>query len=183
MKNANKENANPKPFILYIRNPENKSKKDRFNFIMDKDGEIKEGSETVYLYRASLVPGTYYIKSVSGRVQKGLLFGTAILPIFQTVDLEKPGIYYLGRIDGVIRKRSNDNEFRAGPPIPLIDQSATGISNGTWDVRIYDNSAGDLKLVRANYPALRTVDINNKILPPFDKKMIQKKWDDNTYEY
>jgi len=183
MKNVNKEKYQPKPWILYITNEVNKSQKDRFNFIMDKDGKIENGKETVYLYRASLVPGTYYIRSVSGQVRKGLVFGTAALPVNQTIKLEKPGFYYLGRVDGVIRARKDDKEFRAGPPIPLIDQSVSGLSNGTWEIKIYDNSATDLKLVRANYPALKTVQIENMILAPFDREMIQKKWDTDKYQY
>ena len=82
----------------------------------------------------------------------------------------------MGRVTARLRPRK-EGEFRAGLVIPLIDQSVTGMSTGTWDVTVEDMLQKDLALFRANYPALGNVSIDSEPLPPFDRAVVQRWWD------
>jgi hypothetical protein len=101
-----------------------------------------------FLVSLALAPGTYELTGV--RVASGSVL--------------MPGIY-LGRIEAVRRERQGD-EPRAGPVIPLIDQSVTGFSGGTFDVKLFDGYDHDLPLMRAEYPALRSMTVEKLLLPP-----------------
>lgn len=81
------------------------------------------------------------------------LFGTAgvfpirgafCAPVFMPFELSPGSIVYLGRIEATIRARRSDDELRAGPLVPLIDQAVSGLFGGTFEIRISDNYEGDV---------------------------------------
>lgn len=74
------------------------------------------------------------------------------------------------------------NEFRAGLPFPLVDQAVTGFSGGTFDVEIIDQFEKDELEFKSRFPALRDVNIQKAILPPFDRTKAQKWWEANSRE-
>ena len=67
------------------------------------------------------------------------------------------------------RKRQDDNELRAGPVIPLIDQAVAGFSGGTFEVKIFDNYDDDMAVFRQKHPALGHFTVERAVLPPWTK--------------
>jgi len=92
------------------------------------------------------------------------------------VNATTPGVYYLGHVDATVRERTG-NEFKAGAPIPLIDQAVAGASSGTFDVAITDRWTQDESLFKNKYPALKKATINKSVLPAFDRDAAQKWWE------
>lgn len=88
------------------------------------------------------------------------------------------GVFYLGQVNAVVRERQG-NEFRAGPPIPLIDQAVIGASGGTFDIEIVDAQARDEALFRERFPALKDATIRKAMLPGFDRARAQKWWEEH----
>jgi hypothetical protein len=118
-----------------------------------------------FLVSLALAPGTYELTGV--RVASGsvLMPGNGMVPVNATFQVPPGKAIYLGRIEAVRRERQGD-EPRAGPVIPLIDQSVTGFSGGTFDVKLFDGYDHDLPLMRAEYPALRNLTVEKLLLPP-----------------
>lgn len=177
MKNINKPHFQPAADVLYVETPNANKKADRINFVMDRDGTVKEGGKTVYLYRGMLKPGRYVIPGILGTTGNFLIHASCFLPMHSDLVVDQPGIYYLGRVDGVIRPREDTKEFKAGSSIPLIDQAVAGISNGTWEVHIYDDTSEDLALYRQRFPVLRSANIQMHVLRPFNRARAQKWWE------
>jgi hypothetical protein len=80
-------------------------------------------------------------------------------------ELVPRSIVYLGRVEAVVRERKNDTELRAGPLIPLIDQSVAGYSGGTFHIHILNNYDSDRAFFREKYPALQAVTVDQVVLP------------------
>jgi hypothetical protein len=58
-----------------------------------------------------------------------------------------------------------DSRPRAGSVIPLIDQSVTGFSSGTFVVEVSENYEEDTQLITKRFPYLAGKDIRKMILP------------------
>lgn len=179
MDNEFKPSFQPDARILYVETPNADKKADRLNFIMDREGTIEKDGKKIFLFRGSLKPGQYVLQGVAGQVNKILVISNCLLPIRSDMTIDQPGIYYLGRVDGVVRERKDDKEFKAGPTIPLIDQAVAGFSTGTWEVNIHDDSAEDLALYREHFPVLQSADIKMHLLHPFDRARAQKWWEEH----
>lgn len=125
--------------------------------------DFEEDVSNFYLLSAELPPGSYRITKVNGNSEMSFL--SKAMFFFQTnvsFDIAENSITYIGRIDIVNRLRTGD-EPRSGPVIPFPLQQTAGFSNGTCDVTVTDESAEDIKLFKAEYPALEAYDINVSI--------------------
>ena len=143
---------------------------------MDGDGTISLGDDkTLYVYRLAVPEGTTRLTAISGLAKAFPVVGHFYLPLRMDVPVGKPSVLYLGRVEAVLRPRE-DNEYRAGDVIPLIDQSVTGMSSGTFDVQIKDKSATDLPLLRSTYPALASANIETKRVPVVDHEYVDRTW-------
>lgn len=126
----------------------------------ESDAGIKE-----YLLSANLAPGNYMLQEVLCQASAFPFTGSCQLPVNAPIRIQAAGqVLYLGHIDGTIRARK-ENEVRAGPVLPLIDQAATGMSGGTFDVSIADRFHTDLNRFRMAYPALRQASVYKAVLP------------------
>lgn len=167
----------PKPFVVKLEQPNAQSKEERQNFKLDEDEDtVKEGDRIVYLTRMALKPGQYKLGDVTGQAKGFPFIGTFVVPLLMDLEVKPNSITYVGRLTAKLRPRQGE-EFRAGPVIPLIDQSVTGLSGGTWDVTTEDLSEKDLALFRSNFPVLTTATIENAPLPPFDRAAVQRWWE------
>lgn len=167
----------PNPFVVKIERPNAQSKEDRQNFKLDKNTDtVAESGRTVYLARMALVPGQYRLGDITGDANAFPFISLFVVPLFLDFNVKPNSIAYVGRVTAKLRPRQ-DGEFRAGPLIPLIDQSVTGMSTGTWDVTVDDMSPKDIALFRTTYPALATASIESMPLPPFDRAVVQRWWD------
>lgn len=129
-----------------------------------------------FLAQIALDPGEYTLRHIHSRSTAFLTQGTFDTPIHKTLEVTTPGIYYLGRINAVVRQRK-DNEFRAGSTVPLLDQSVVGASGGTFDVEISDQWEVDGPLFLGQFPALQEKTITKAVLSPWDRVVAQKYWE------
>src|SRR5262249_15235770 len=98
-------------------------------------------------------PGRYEVTDVAGVSFAFPTTGSFFLPVQKSAfDLPPHRVLYLGRVEAVNRERRNDQEPRSGPVIPLVDQSVSGFSGGTFDLRILDNADADIAMLRAGVP-------------------------------
>lgn len=117
------------------------------------------------LVSLALAPGDYEMIGVRVAAGSFIMPGNGLVPVNASFKVPAGKAVYLGRIEAVRRERKGD-EPRAGPVLPLIDQSVTGFSGGTFDVKILDGYDHDLKLMRDEYPALKNVTVEKAFLTP-----------------
>lgn len=167
----------PEPLVVKLARPNAQTKEERQNFKLDSgDDSIEENGHRVFLLRMALAPGPYTIFEIFGRARAFPITGVFVVPVMANLDVKPGTIAYVGRVTARLRPRTG-TEFRAGPVIPLIDQAVAGISDGTWDITIDDRADHDLVLFRDNFPALSTASVERRPLPPFDRVLVQRRWD------
>jgi hypothetical protein len=177
----NYKNYQPDLLVVGIEKPGAKEAADRFNFTMDEKALIqsdKKDAGKTYLLRFQLPAGDYDLVAMRSLARSFPIIGTFITPINASIKATGPGVYYLGHIDSTVRERK-DNEFKAGPSLPLLDQALSGASGGTFDVTISDKWGEYEKTFLTTFPTLSGVDIKKNILPPYDRSKAQKWWENN----
>lgn len=149
------------------------------NFKLDRDDDtVEEKDHTIYLVRMALPPGQYLLGDIYGRAKAFPIVGVFSIPLRLKFNVQPGTVTYIGRVTATLRPRQN-NEFRAGPVIPLIDQSVSGMSGGTWDVMIQDLYRTDVPEFQQTFPILASATVIDAPLPSFDRKAIQQWWDGN----
>jgi hypothetical protein len=133
-----------------------------------------------YLLRMELEPGVYTLLGLSCLGQSMYTNGTFYVPIQARLLPSAPGFFYLGHIEATVRERKK-NEFRAGPLLPSQEQSVTGASSGTFDVEITDQWETDSVKFETKFSALKGVNVQKDVLPPFNRARIQQWWDTNAF--
>jgi hypothetical protein len=179
IKNAYKTSYQPKLLVVNVEKPQAKEAADRINFTMDDKGKDETGSAAAgntYFVRMQLDPGRYEIRGLTSMIQSFPIMGSFFAPLHSPIEAKAPGVYYLGYVSATVRERQG-NEFRAGPPVPLLDQAVSGASGGTFDVEIADAFATDEAQFRSKFPALGGIRIQKAILPPFDRAKAQQWWE------
>lgn len=180
IKNTYFTSHQPKMIATMIEKAGATNAADRLNFRADKLGKIE--SDTVngstYLIRMELDKGEYVVRGFSCMSSRFPIHGFYFAPIHAKLVSSAPGVYYLGHVDASVRSRK-DNEFRAGPVIPLIDQAVAGASGGTFDVVISDQWVTDEEQFKSKFPALKLAQVQMAILPAFDRDGAQKWWEDH----
>lgn len=126
-----------------------------------------------YLLSFGLKPGDYSLNSLFGTYNIPLLVSATCSVNCNAPFTVKQGVVsYLGNIQATIVERKGD-EDRAGPLVPLIDQSVAGFSNGTFELKIIDRYEEDLAAYQAEYPALKGVKIEKQLLPTVTKSAMK----------
>lgn len=165
----------PKPSVVHVEKPGASSKQDRQNFkLREKDKVQLDNGRSVYLIRMALAPGDYTLMAVTGNANAFPFNGFFQVPMLLDFKVEPSAISYMGQVSATLRPRKGD-EFRAGPVIPLIDQSVTGVSTGTFDVSVSDAPEA-LSLFRSTYKAFANSSIVSDPLPVFDRAAVQRWW-------
>jgi hypothetical protein len=178
LENAFKGSFHPAPGVLFVETPGASSKENRLNFIADREGGGADDTGTETQFRVMLPPGRYQLVAISAGVFRFPINGTAIVPLHTEIEVKPQTVTYLGRVVAKTRERG-ENEFRAGPPIPLLDQGVSGFSRTTWDIEFQDAATADLESMRKNFPALVGVEIRKEILPKWDRAKAQAWWEKN----
>lgn len=166
----------PEPFVVKTAKQDPQGKEDPHNFKFSKDDSLQENGHTVYLARLALVGGEYKLYDVTGSASAFPINSLFVVPLNMDLKVKPGSVTYIGRVTAKLRDRVG-NEFRAGPVIPLIDQSISGMSGGTWDVSVDNLAEQDIALFRATYPVLNNVAIETSPLPKFDRAAAQRLWD------
>jgi len=173
---AEKSRFMPIPDYLLLDLPGNDGKPTGKMLPLDGDGYLYPDDEhAIYAFRVKVPPGEVRIKGITGRAKAFPISGFFVLPIGMTVQANKGAVTYIGRIDALLRPRT-DLEYRAGGVIPLIDQAITGLSTGTFDVQIKDMSSEDLKLLRSAYPAIASTPIETRISSIVSRDILDRQW-------
>ncbi len=156
------------PHVKDVRVKSTGEKSENFAFEVAapfRASEVETNQFEEVLVSMTLAPGAYELTGIRVAAGGFPMPGNGMVPINATFQVPPGKAIYLGRLEAVRRERQGD-EPRAGPVIPLIDQAVTGFSGGTFDVKIYDGYDYDLSLMRAEYPALRSMAIEKRLLPP-----------------
>lgn len=178
--NEYKPGFQPNPRIVYFEKPVVNGSEDRLNFIVDDQAAVKNGSGDRYLFRMQVEPGEYVIRGVGSFARRFPIMASFFMPMHSTVTVPPNAVVYLGRVSGKVRERNEAaNEFRAGAPIPLVDQGVAGASGGTFDVVIADAEAEDIPSFRAQFPVLNSQTIVKQVMPAFNRQVAQQWWQDN----
>lgn len=178
-RNNYKPGYQPELKVVNVEKQEAKERKDRLNFTTDKKAQLAAGEKEEgngYLVRMELASGDYVLRGLTGTSGTFPVMGTFVAPLNLDLTAKGSGVYYLGHVNATVRERK-DGEFRAGPPIPLLDQAVTGFSGGTFDIEISDRQVEDEALFKERFPVLSNVAIQKAILPPFDREKAQKLWE------
>jgi len=175
IRNDHHPSSQPDLRVVYVEYPGAKEKSDRLNFMIDDDARSLLQATGNYLIRLELPPGKYVLRGFMGQVWSFPTIAICRAPLHSGLDFPKGGVYYIGHVDAVIRERK-DGEFRAGPPLPFVEQAHAGFSSGTFDVSITDRADTDLPRFRNQFPGLASAEIQRAILPPFDREFAQRYW-------
>lgn len=179
LRNNYKTSYQPKLIVVNVEKATVKDSADRINFTMDEKSKIETDSPTEgnsYLLRMGLEEGEYVIRGFTGMSRSFPIIASFFAPLHADLRSKESGVYYLGHVDATVRER-NENEFKAGPTIPLLDQAVAGASGGTFDIEVSDQWDKDESSFRSKFPALSGVDIHKMILPAFDREKAQQWWE------
>jgi hypothetical protein len=116
-----------------------------------------------YLISVDLAPGSYVLADVVGRCTVFWASGRSGFPVDARFSLAPRSVTYLGHVEMINRERK-EGERRSGGVFPLIDQSVSGFSGGTFDIKLSDRSETDLPAFRQTYPSLQSVPIDTNLL-------------------
>ncbi|WP_157778443.1 hypothetical protein [Massilia violaceinigra] len=177
IKNIHRTSHQPKAIVMHVEKGEAKESADRINYTMDAlaKAETDTPAGSTYYLRMELDKGEYVIRGITGMSSSFPIHGMFFTPIHAKLVPTTPGIFYLGHVEAVARKR-NENEFKAGPSIPLIDQAIAGASTSTFDITISDQWASDEASFKSRFPVLNGTTIQKSILPAFDREFAQQWW-------
>jgi hypothetical protein len=181
IRNIYRPSYQPKLLVAHVEMPNAQSKEERINFKIDAEGSLENSTPEVgntYLLRMELPPGEYKLVGLTCLNKSFPFIVNYLVPIHATVNQTVPGTYYLGHVEALLRERQG-SEFRAGPPIPLVDQSIGGASGGSFDVVFSDRWTEDSELFVTHFPAMKDLKVASAPLPPFDRAYAQKWWEDH----
>ncbi len=119
----------------------------------------------------NLPPGDYRITHFTGQTDVGFM----ILPVTGRFEpsfkkhfrIAEGEAVYLGNVMARLVERTNDDEERAGPVFPLVDQAATGISTGTFKFEVSDRSDEDINYIKTRFPAVSGRQFTKRLLSDF----------------
>ena len=181
LRNSYRTSFQPKLIVVNVERAVVKGAEDRINFTMDKKAKNESDSAVVgssYLLRMELEPGEYVICGLTSLGRSFPINGFFFAPVHAKLTSAEPGVFYLGHVEATVRERK-DNEFKAGPSIPLIDQAIAGASGGTFDIEISDQWEKDGPKFLAKFPVLTGIAVQKRILPAFDRVVAQQWWEAN----
>lgn len=166
----------PEAMMLQVETLDPKDSKDRMNVLTDQEGTSVSESMNKYIFRARLKSGKYVLRGIAGSSGIFPIHGTFFVPLHCEIDAKKGEVVDLGKVVARTRERQG-GEFRAGPVVPLLDQAVTGYSGSTFDVKTSVSKEDDVNALKVKFPVLRTVQLVEEPLPPFDRNAAQKWWE------
>ena len=169
--NEVKPTWSPIPLKISVDSQQANGATKRLEFSMGPQWNEIKAQSGVYIISLKLPPGEYLLREIKGVSEKSmaLVSGRFTIPLYAKCKLNPGQIVYLGRINAVNRKRINEQELRAGPLLPLIDQASTGYSGGTFDIEFIDKYEDDMILLKRKFPLLEGRTIEKTILPQWTR--------------
>jgi hypothetical protein len=167
-------------FVVRVSNQVNVDCQARYGLsgtLKDANGKQQEFSGTVvvktiekqygeFLVSLALTPGHYELRGLSTSLtnRAGFILSHCAIPIYLSFDIDAQQVVYLGRIEATMRKKEGE-EVVAGFFLPLFDQAASGVTSGTFDVKIVDDYENDMLEFKQRYLVLDNQKIQKTILP------------------
>jgi hypothetical protein len=116
----------------------------------------------------ALPPGDYEITYFTGHTD----IGFALLPVAGKFEppfkkffrLGGDEAVYLGHVMARLVEKTSDNEERAGPVLPLLDQAATGMSSGTFKFDIVDRYSEDVSYIKTRFPSVASREFTKRLM-------------------
>ncbi len=164
--NSYKPGCEPFADFVTIKNSNGTGQEEYKYFTNLPTKKVKE-QYNEYLLSMQMTPGEYLLDKISGMVMLYHMNGNCgsyDIPISSTFKVEPNSVVYIGRIEADNVKRVSDDELRAGPVLPLIDQAIAGYYTGTFRVKVYDNFDEDIQSFTNEFPALKNQKIVKGIL-------------------
>lgn len=143
--------------------------KRHYTFAVEEKYKEVEDSYNEYLISFHLPPGKYVLNYILARSGVFPVIGTFWAPFVTEFTLNPNEVVYLGYIEAVVEERVDFSNLRAGPILPLIDQSVVGASTGTFRIKIEDQYDDNIQAFKSEYPQLGKIEIRNGILPPWNE--------------
>lgn len=172
----------PHPTLIRVQKENAQGNEGLVVFYMDQDaGKPESELNNKFWFRLPMEPGEYKLRSIAGMANAFPFIGFFEIPLLLKFSVSKDSVVYIGHIETTLRPRQGD-EFRAGPVIPLVDQGITGISGGTFDVTIKDESASEIANFVSLFPVLNGTQIKTSILPAWNRSKAQLFWENNGTE-
>jgi len=162
IQNKNKPNHQPKLLAVFVKKDGKDFSFTKPSLISEVDNESKE-----YIFSLASEPGVAELSLMRFLRQAFLVNGMADLQFKQEIVFPENEIVYIGNINASIIPRE-EGQPRAGSVIPLIDQSVTGFSSGTFVVEISDNYDEDIELITKKFPYLAGKNVTKMILPEWE---------------
>ncbi|NOT15837.1 MAG: hypothetical protein HOP21_09760 [Methylotenera sp.] len=169
----------PHPLAVKFEKVNASGEKESIMFQADSEvGKVESDLSNKFYMRMALEPGEYTLHTILGNANAFPFNGFFNVPLLLKVTVPQNSIIYLGKIDAILRPRK-ENEFRAGSVIPLIDQSVTGVSSGTFDISVIDSFDEDISEFKSKFPVLARKEIKKNILPTWEREKAQAWWQGN----
>ncbi|WP_126456868.1 hypothetical protein [Sulfuriflexus mobilis] len=181
IKNKYRPDYQPNLLVVNVEKAIVNGSEDRINFTMDDKAKAETdnvATGNTYYLRMPLARGDYIIRGFTSLYRSFPIIASFFAPLHADVKANGSGMYYLGHVDATVNERQGD-EFRAGSPIPLIDQSVAGASGGSFDIVVSDQWQRDWPIFQQRFPQLTSAQVEKAILPAFDRAKAQKWWEDN----
>jgi hypothetical protein len=124
----------------------------------------------------ALEPGVYRLSQLQSHAIFFPLIAHFVTFIEHDFTVPPTGVIYLGNIHANVRSREKGDP-PAGGAASVIAQEVSGAHSGTFDVVISDQSERDLAEFRNRFPALKNVQVQKAILPPYDRAKVKRAWE------
>jgi hypothetical protein len=162
MKIANEYKPGFQPTDCFVLIKEMEKGKTR-TYVVGKPNHSVKKQFNEYLVSMKCVPGEYKFQNISGSSSHFPIYGSFVIPVSNSIEIQPGKVVYLGRIEAVNRERVG-NEPRAGSVIPLLDQAVSGFGGGTWHIKMYDNYEEDIAAFKQKYPLIGNYTVEKMVL-------------------
>lgn len=162
VKIANEYKPGFQPTDCFVYMKEMKTGKMR-TYIVGKPNQSVKKQFNDYLVSMKCVPGEHRFQNIGGSSSHFPIYGSFVIPVSNSFDIQPGKVVYLGRIEAVNRKRVG-NQPRAGSVIPLLDQGVSGFGGGSWHIKIYDNYEEDVAAFKQKYPFIGNYAVEKVVL-------------------
>lgn len=169
---SNNNNTSYQPEIKYAFIWDSASKGDdreKHSIKVSDPYQQSEDQYNDYLISFKLPAGNYQLRELFAQSGTFPFVGTFSVPLYDEITVPENEVFYLGHINANVVEKTTDEQIAAGPLFPLIDQSITGASGGTFIVNIEDRFESDLTLIRSMFSYLENREIKNLTLPAWQK--------------
>lgn len=165
LKASNNKNTSYQPEVKYALIWDDKAENRRkYSFKVVEPYNKAKNEFNEYIISFKLKPGKYVFREIFAQSGIFPVRGTFEVPLYKKITVPENKIIYFGHVEANIVDRTIDDQLRAGPVTPLIDQAVVGASTGTFVISIQDRFETDTALIRSKYGYLSEAEIENMTL-------------------